>query len=175
MPSQAGVESYSSQNVPLVSSLYHQAIERYEDQPSMFLSRGDYFANRGMDDFYAQRQPSRDFTAQLNTLHRYYTILDDDRALIRLLEAEPELYFLLVEAIEPLRQAFGEKTLLYMRIQSGDEDSLLKVAVWLPANFSNDPERALRSFDAEWWLNNCHRSGGALVFDYEMQDAFRLA
>ena len=171
MLSQAGVESYSSQNVPLVSPLYHQAIERYEDQPSMFLSRGDCFANRGMDDFYEQRQPSRDFTAQLNTLHRYYTILDDDHALIRLLEAEPDLYFLLIEAVEPLRQAFGEKALLYMRIQSGDEDSLLKVAVWLSANFSNDPERAIQAFDEEWWLHNCHRSSGGLVFDYEMQNA----
>jgi len=58
---------------------------------------------------------------------------------------------------------FGRSTL--------DDDSMLKVAVQLPADFAGDPERALRSFDREWWIGNCHRSRGSLVFDYEIQVA----
>jgi len=171
MPSQAGVELYTPQSAQPASRLFHQATEQYEDQHIMILSRRGRFANTGMGDFYEQRRPHRDFTAQLHTLHQHYTILDDDRTITGLLQAEPALYSLLVDAVEPLQHAFGDKRLVYIRVQSCDEGSLLKVAVWLPANFGDDPERALQAFDEEWWLNNCHRSGGALVFDYEMQDA----
>lgn len=117
---------------------------------------------------YEQTRPNRDLAAQLQ---QHYTILDSDRVIIELLEEEPALFRLLVEAVQPLRTVFGEKRLLQLRVQYSDEDSLLKVAVQLPADFGGDPEQVLHSFDTEWWLNNCHRSGGALVFDYEIQNA----
>jgi hypothetical protein len=69
-----------------------------------------------------------------------------------------------------LTTAFGEGRLFHIRLQSSDDDRLLKVAVRLPADFV-DAEQALHTFDQEWWLNNRYRSGGALVFDYEIQDA----
>lgn len=122
--------------------------------------------------FYKQTRANRDLAGQLRTLQKYYTILDSERVVIELLEEEPALFTLLVEAMRPLQKAFGEKRLLHIRVQYSDDDSLLKVAVQLPANFGNDQaEQALRSFDKEWWLKNCHRSGGSLVFDYEIQDA----
>lgn len=111
-----------------------------------------------------------DLAAQLRSLQQYYTILGSDQIVIEILEEEPALYALLVEAVDQLKNAFGEGWIIQVRVQSED-DSFLKVAVRLPADFGDDPERALRSFDAEWWLDNCHRSGGALVFDYEIQDA----
>jgi hypothetical protein len=120
---------------------------------------------------YKQQRPASDFTPQLQTLHRYYTVVDDDRTIIQLLEEEPQLYLLLLDAVEPLQQAFGDKRLIYIRVQTSDEDSILKVAVWLPADFRGDPERALQAFDENWWLKNCHRAGGTLVFDYETQNA----
>ncbi len=121
--------------------------------------------------FLGQARPSQNFTAQLRSLQQHYTILDDDRLITEILEEETSLYTLLIEAIKPLQRAFGEKRIIHLRIQSSEDDIIVKVAVQLPADFGADPERALRSFDEEWWLNNCHRSGGALVFDYEMQDA----
>lgn len=117
-----------------------------------------------------QARPNRDFTAELRSLQRHYTI-SNNRLLIGLFEEEPALFALLVEAIRPLKDAFGESPIIQVRVQYSDDDSLVKVAVQLPADFGDGAERALRSFDAEWWLNNCHRSGGALVFDYEIQDA----
>jgi hypothetical protein len=93
---------------------------------------------------------------------------------IDLLDEQPALYSLLAEAAMPIEKVFGKGCVLEMRAQFSDDDSLLKVAVQLPVDFGTDPEIALESFDSDWWLDNCHRSGGALVFDYEIQDAFRL-
>jgi len=103
---------------------------------------------------------------QMRTLQQRYTFLDDRRLLVEFLEEEPVLASLLIEAMQPLSTAFGDGRLIQVRVQHSDEHALLKVAVQLPAGFAGDPEQALRSFDAIWWLNNCHRSGGALVFDY---------
>jgi hypothetical protein len=125
-------------------------------------------AERSLLAFYKQPRPHRDFAAQLRYLQRHYTFLDSDSAISELFETEPALYSLLIEAVEPLQRAFGDKTLVYARIQSADEDRILKVAVRLPANFGDNPEDALQNFDNKWWLYNCHRSGGALIFDYEM-------
>jgi hypothetical protein len=120
---------------------------------------------------FEQTRSNLDVAAQLRTLEQRYTILDSGRLIIEVLEEEPALFPLLVEAVQPLRRVFGEMQILQLRVQYSDDDSLLRVAVQLPANFDDDPERALQSFDSEWWLNNCHRSAGALVFDYEIQDA----
>jgi hypothetical protein len=139
------------------------------------LATGVNSDDRGLSYVYDHPQPKKDFAAQLRILHQQYTILSDDRTMIELLEAEPALYSLLIEAVEPLRQAFGDKRLIYIRVLSSDEDSILKVTVRLLANFGDNPEDALQAFDEEWWLKNCHRSGGTLVFDYEMPDAIRLA
>lgn len=111
------------------------------------------------------------FAVQLPFLQQHYTILDNNHSLIELLREDPALAALLIEAVKPLRNAFGEGRILQLRVQSSDDDSFLKVAVQLPSHFDGDPERALRSFDAGWWLENCHRSGGALVFDYEIHAA----
>jgi hypothetical protein len=107
---------------------------------------------------------------QVRTLQGHYTIADNDSVISGLLSQQRSLYGILMEAVTPLHQAFGERRVLQLRAQFSDEESMLKAVVWLPVNF-DDPERALRSFDATWWLQNCHRSGGSLVFDYEIQDA----
>jgi hypothetical protein len=120
---------------------------------------------------YHRHQIKKDHAEQLRTLYQHYVILDNSSALIELFEAEPALYQLLIDAVAPLRRAFGDKRVIHIRVQSSDEDSILKVAVQLPPTFEGDPERALRSFDEAWWLHNCHRSGGVLVFDYETHNA----
>jgi len=120
---------------------------------------------------FEQIRPNRDVAGQVRTLRQYYTVVDSDRRVIEVLEEETALFTLLIEAVGPLQMAFGEKRLLQVRVLHSDDDRLLKVAVQLPADFGSDAEDALRSFDREWWLQNCHRSGGMLVFDYEIRDA----
>jgi hypothetical protein len=110
------------------------------------------------------------FATQLPLLQQHYTMLDNNQNLLEILREEPPLAALLIEAVKPLQNAFGEGRVIHLRAQASDDDTFLKVTVQLPPSF-DDAERALRSFDGGWWLDNCHRSGGALVFDYEMQDA----
>jgi hypothetical protein len=102
-------------------------------------------------------------------LQQHYVMLGTDGSVVELLEKDPTLFVLLGEAVQPLKRAFGDN-LLRIRVQDADDDSLLKVAVHVPADFAT-PETALQSFDSEWWINNCHRSTGTLVFDYELRDA----
>ena len=181
MPSQPVVFDIPQNRPPIPRKFYpdalHQDLRGYEDQQIRMVPRNAHLVTGAGSIYYFlpyvydHPQPKKDFTEQLRALHQYYTILDDDRTLIELLATEPALYSLLIEAVEPLRHAFGDKRLIYVRVQSSDEDSILKVTVRLPANCGDNPEGALQAFDEEWWLNNCHRSSGALVFDYEMQDA----
>jgi hypothetical protein len=131
-------------------------------------SGGSFFTQSNT---FEQIRSNRDVTGKLRTLRQLYMVLESDRRVIEVLEEQAGLFTLLIEAVGPLRMAFGEKRLLQVRVQYSDDDRLLKVAVQLPADFGSDPEGALRSFDRKWWLQNCHRSGGVLVFDYEIQDA----
>jgi hypothetical protein len=168
------------QMLPAAPSSYHEAADRYERQQATSFpsSRGSApvlpsiaqsVLSQGYP--YEQPRPNRDLAAQLRTLQQHYTILDGDKLIIELLEGEPTLFNLLVEAVQPLQTAFGATRLFQIRAQHSDDDALLRVAVRVPADYRDDPERVLRSFDRDWWLDNCQRSGGALVFDYEIQDA----
>jgi hypothetical protein len=176
MPNQSWTLDFR-QNDPPAVSVVHQDEPQYQKRRvsipwSETNSAIDVISDeRVLSSFYRSPQPYKDFKEDLETLHKHYIFLDDDRAIVRLLETHPAISSLLMGAVEPLREAFGDRRLIYIRIQSSDEDSLLKVAVLLPTDFGSDPELALQSFDEEWWLNNCHRSGGTLVFDYEMQNA----
>jgi hypothetical protein len=113
----------------------------------------------------------QELSALLRSLQEHYAILDAENSIIEFLQQQPSLLRLLIEAVKPLRIAFGDGHIFQLIVLHSDDGILLKIAVLLPSDFSDDPEQALHSFDMEWWLNNCHHSNGALVFDYEIQDA----
>lgn len=50
---------------------------------------------------------------------------------------------------------------------AGSGDSLMRVVARVASNDTAYLDGLLRLFDETWWLANCHRSGGQLVFDYE--------
>jgi len=106
-------------------------------------------------------------TSRLRALQQHYQIADNGCGVSGLLDEEPSAFSLLMDAVEPLRNAFGVRV-LHLRVQYSEDAGLLKVGVQLPIEF-DDPEQALQSFDRSWWLDNCNRSGGPLVFDYEIQ------
>lgn len=86
------------------------------------------------------------------------------------LRQEPSLARLFFEAVAPLQESFGSTAVLRLSLLVSDDDYLLKaVAV---TRVDSDPERLLSDFDERWWIHNCRRSHGLLVFDYEIQDAF---
>lgn len=157
------------QNLSRGSSPFHQTPNWHEIQPTtkeMFNVSG---ASKLASVYsYEQIRPNQNFALQLRSLQQHYMILNDDRLIRQLLEEEPSLYALLIEAVNPLHLAFGENRIIHLRIQSSDDDIMVKVAVQLPADCRDHAEDSLRLFDNEWWLNNCHRSNGALVLDYEI-------
>jgi hypothetical protein len=112
----------------------------------------------------------RSFRNELQALRESYMLRDGDPAMNKLLEEEAGLFQVLRDAVAPLEKAFGEKSLLYLGVQEGEDDRLLKLTVHLPAGSSEEQAaRTLDMFDDDWWLKNCHRAG-ALVIDYEIED-----
>jgi hypothetical protein len=164
------------QTLPAEPPPFHQTTAWYEHQQTSWptdivFGRGRLGRSLSSQGYpYEQMRPNRDFALQVRVLQQHYTMLNRNDLIIEILGEEPALYPLLLAAVRPLQNAFGQGRIIQVRAQVSDDDSLVKVAVQLPATFG-DPEHALLSFDASWWLDNCHRSGGALVFDYEIQDA----
>ena len=173
MANQSWTFDFQQNDLPAVS-VVHQDEPQYEKRrvsipwSEAHSTTGVMSDDHDLSYFYNSQLPPKDFTKDLEALKRHYIFLDDDQTILRFLETQPAISPLLMGAVEPLRNAFGDRRLIYIRTQSSDEDNLLRVVIRLSADFGSDPERALRSFHKEWWLNNCHRSGGTLVFDYEM-------
>lgn len=158
----------TQQACPPIPSPLRQGTVWDQSQPVGFITRTSNVDHQILGNPYAQTQSRRDLAAQVRMLQQHYVILGSNRSVVELLQVDPTLFLLLTEAVQPLKRAFGDN-LLRIRVQDADDESLLKVAVQVPADFAA-PETALQSFDNEWWINNCHRSNGTLVFDYELRD-----
>ena len=112
-----------------------------------------------------------DSVRKLRSLRRRYTIAVKGQTILEILNEDPAIYPLLIEAGSAFDRAFGSGRTLRLRALTSDDERLVKVAVQLPSEIEAGAEKALHQFDSDWWLNNCHLSGGALVFDYEILDA----
>lgn len=104
----------------------------------------------------------------LSVLRQNY-IIQATQELTNFLSAFPVLGFLLCEAVRPIRDAFGDQHFLQIGLEGSEDGFVINAVISLPENFPN-PENALREFDQHWWLENCSRSYGSLVFDYELRD-----
>ena len=87
-------------------------IDQFSVKDYVAISNTRRLADRSELSSYKQPRHNRDFTLQLRAVQQHYTILDDDSAIRELFAMEPELYSLLIEAVEPLRHAFGNKRLI---------------------------------------------------------------
>jgi hypothetical protein len=167
--------------IRLVSLAGFQAIKLYEDQqihhcvPPRDLSH--FIAHSGTSfaqDLYAQAQPHADtlpLREGLADLHRHYAVVTDESLITDVLVMVPALYYLLKEAVQPLRCAFGERKLLQLEALESDEDTVLRVMVKLPSDTPR-PAELMHKFKRDWWLTNCSRSQALLVFDYEIGNGF---
>ena len=100
-------------------------------------------------------------------LERHY-ILDGRNDLIKLLREQRDLPGLLLDAVPQLRQWFGDR-LLQLQVSADEEDITARASVVWPGDLER-AEAALRAFDQNWWLTNCAKSNGYLVFDFELVD-----
>jgi hypothetical protein len=108
-------------------------------------------------------------TAELwiKRLERHYAI-QERSALSSLLREQGQLPGLLMEAVPYLPKWFGDRP-LHLRVSYAEEEIALRASVVWPSALE-PAEEALRAFDADWWLANCAKSDGYLVFDFELVD-----
>lgn len=110
-------------------------------------------------------QPQRK-ESKLGRLERAYVIRDSE-LLSQVLEESPFLGELLWEAVAQLDCSFGPGSIKKVEVIRSDEDLSIRVVACNPSITPDEAETSLRNFVRQWWLHNCHRSDGSLVFDYE--------
>lgn len=104
---------------------------------------------------------------ELNLVRRDY-ILEDSQSVEDRLESHPALADLLLEAAPLLKEYFGAdaQIALRVRIDESGAQTLQSIVRWKGS--LRDATAALERFDESWWLENCHRAFGNIVFDYEL-------
>jgi hypothetical protein len=103
----------------------------------------------------------------------HYRFAGEARRWVDWFAAHPAMALVLYEAVRPLYQAFGRIMPLTLTLVPDPEggDAVARVVVQVPADWQGDPDEALRTFDEVWWLRNCSRSGGLVVWDAEQAPA----
>lgn len=146
--------------------------------------QADYFADSQADP-RASRQMSRDSISietgerdqprhedsKLGRISREYVIRNAGRLKDLVVEA-PVLAELLCEAIAHLNSSFGGDSIKRIEVVDSDEGASIRVLARIMTGGLSEADAALRDFDEKWWLLNCHRSDGSLVFDYEIGHGF---
>ncbi len=85
------------------------------------------------------------------------------------LKCYPFLLLLLKESVDPLREIFGDETMLSVSVETDPEVEdweylVIAVRTTLPAD---QAQAQLDAFDAAWWLDNLPRAQGKLLFTLE--------
>jgi hypothetical protein len=79
-----------------------------------------------------------------------------------------QLADVLIDAVEPIKKAFGESLTRRLTLAEDDEGSrTLFCLVKFPGSLEQ-AQQALRSFDRNWWLENARDFGSKLNFDFEL-------
>lgn len=82
-------------------------------------------------------------------------------------ESAKAIAALAMEGIVHLQRAFGHEFSISLFPLDTPDGRILKVIIYIPSTYPRNPENALADFEESWWLANCHRSSGRLIFDYE--------
>ena len=82
---------------------------------------------------------------------------------------------LIGESIEHLMKAFGDPLTIYISRHTSPEDGQETVKIMAQLNCSYEEAKAMReSFWDNWWVDNCHRSHCALIFDFITSERLAL-
>jgi hypothetical protein len=85
------------------------------------------------------------------------------------LNDHPELSSLLLDAISPLREAFGPDSPRKLRLLCDEECCSLHASVLWRGSLESGSD-CLDTFDNAWWLDRSAAAGGNLVIDFEFVD-----
>ncbi len=126
------------------------------------------------NNFFTEARPAVDFrslvlvAASIGEIEEHYIVTEGREEMQELFFYERDLPKLLLEAVRPLRESFGDK-LLQLNASTNDDDISLKATILWPGDIAS-ATAALEDFDERWWLDNCSRAHGHLIFDYELAD-----
>lgn len=109
--------------------------------------------------------PSRE--KRLDQLQRYF-VFPPGPSIDSLLLNYPTVSQLLLEAAPHLQRVFAPATIFELKAPLDEFGDLTVYAVVRWAGSILDVSEALERFDDEWWLANCARASGLLVFTYEL-------
>ena len=103
----------------------------------------------------------------LEGLGQRYIVESSDEVL-QFVRVRPNAVTVLLEASAHIDAAFGPERLRAIRLVRDDSEgsSVFGIIFWPGSAQSGDA--ALRRFDEQWWLRNCHRAGGAVNFNFEL-------
>lgn len=104
---------------------------------------------------------------QLDRIEKNF-VLEDRLRLLEFLKRNILLTQVLLEAVPHLRESFGTDVPLILRFSWEDESSrtVYGIVPWTGALVN--ARTALDRFDVAWWRKNSYRTGGRIVFDYEL-------
>lgn len=107
---------------------------------------------------------------QLQQLERRYDVQQPEE-IAAFLATEPDITRVLLNAIEPLEQFFGESAQRILTLEEDPEDvePVPHLFVIIRSPRSNDEVvQALETFDSTWWFENAAFSGDRLTFDVRL-------
>jgi hypothetical protein len=116
--------------------------------------------------FSFETQPAvADITA-MTALETAYVF--EDRSVVAEFIRRNRLRGLLLQAVKPLHDAFGETAIKVLRLVTDDEGSETLFCLVMTSEELADAQDALRCFDEHWWLSRCDLRAGLLNFDFEL-------
>lgn len=95
-------------------------------------------------------------------------VFEDASAVELFLKDQRAVPGVLLEAAPHLKQYFGADTPLHLRVNFDEDGSrtLQSLAIW--KGTLREAKAALARVDKAWWLRNCRRGSGNIIFDYEL-------
>lgn len=140
-------------------SRHFQQPERFQDVYAKKPPRAVADGIRGL----GQAVPPSDIFGRLDEAY----VLENRDTVLQFIERH-HLVGILLQAIEPLQEAFTQKSVKTLSLVT-DEDGFetLFCLIMTPGDVQ-EAVQALKRFDQDWWLARSHHLSGRLNFDFEL-------
>jgi hypothetical protein len=120
-----------------------------------------------IDDLEKQMiEHDREFAAAVGKLKASFRFSDSEVDVF--LRSHRALVSILQESVTHLKASFDDFTPLALEVMSEDGPPQIVYALAMWKGDAKQAREALCNFDRKWWLVNSRKSGGKIVFDYQL-------
>lgn len=113
------------------------------------------------------RASQQAFTKELDQLKTLY-VFPPGNALDVFLANHRSLVTVLRDAVNPLKDAFGAKSIFRLELSIDDDDSTMLYGVAVCHSTVREAAEALDRFEEDWWLDHMTRDTVDLAFTYKL-------